>query len=892
MLLFLINAIAFSQETNIMEAKVKSELQKRGLSEAEVKEELLNNGINPDQLENPTPDQIGQIQKIIEDLEARKKEDTKKEIMPQSVEEVKTEIKEEVKTRIDETRIEAEEVKRLSKIYGHELFNLAPKEKTDLLKVNDNYIIGPGDKISVSVWSNSSQLENSYIIEKDGYIKFDKLDLKKRVFLTGLTFSTARTKIEQVLSRYLVFNKGEINVALQSSRNIKVSVYGEVLKPGSFSMDATNSVFEGVRYSSGVSDIASVRNIKLIRANGDFKVFDLYKYLINPGVNENFFLDNDDVIHVPVAEKIIKIEGAVKRPFAFELVQNEGIKDLLFYAGGYAQDAIKNKFQIERFVENKKVFIDVELYDSKGKLNDFELFNGDIVHVRKISIAADNFFYVSGAVYNPGRFENKSSIKISDALSTAGLLPDSKLDFAFLIRKNEDGTSKYIKLNLDTIIANKGNENFDLILENEDRITIWSKSRFSDKAYIEVTGAVRDSTKTYLYGSVQSIKISEAILLAGGLSRNASNIAFVHRQDPLKAFEKQYIRVNLTNIFSNPESDDNFKLLPYDKLEVLTQNLFNEYTTVSIKGAVNMPGKYQYGQKMSLLDLITMAGGFKLGASTNNIEVSRIIIQNNSPTKIIVAKIDMNKNITSQNDNYESFILEPYDNVFVRYIPEFEMQKVVNILGEIQYPGYYTLTSKNEKVSDIINRAGGFTDEAFLEGATLYRKKDSIGYIVMRLDDAMKNYNSKHNYILKSDDFIEIPKQRDFVTIQGATKAYEVYKEEIAFNKNGINVPFYSGKRAMYYIDNYAGGLNDQASKNDILVENANGEIKKTTNFGLFKVYPKVKKGSIIKVGSKKIKTKEEKDEKEIDWNKIINDSVAQISTIMTLVILFKTLSQ
>ena len=107
-----------------------------------------------------------------------------------------------------------------------------------------------------------------------------------------------------------------------------------------------------------------------------------------------------------------------------------------------------------------------------------------------------------------------------------------------------------------------------------------------------------------------------------------------------------------------------------------------------------------------------------------------------------------------------------------------------------------------------------------------------------------------------------------------------------------INVPYHSGKRAMFYIDNYAGGVNEQASKKDILVENANGEVKRTTEFGLFKVYPKVEKGSTIKVAYKKEKTKEEKEDKEIDWNKIINDSVAQISTIMTLVILFKTLSQ
>lgn len=156
----------------------------------------------------------------------------------------------------------------------------------------------------------------------------------------------------------------------------------------------------------------------------------------------------------------------------------------------------------------------------------------------------------------------------------------------------------------------------------------------------------------------------------------------------------------------------------------------------------------------------------------------------------------------------------------------------------------------------------------------------------------MNHYNSKYNYILKHEDILEVPKQRDFVTIIGQTKVYEVYKAEVAENKGGINVPFHKGKRAMYYIDNYAGGINDFGSKKEIFVENANGQVKKAIDFGLFKVYPKVYKGSIVKVGSKKIKTKEEKEEKEIDWNKIINDSVAQISTIMTLVILFKTLSQ
>jgi hypothetical protein len=119
-----------------------------------------------------------------------------------------------------------------------------------------------------------------------------------------------------------------------------------------------------------------------------------------------------------------------------------------------------------------------------------------------------------------------------------------------------------------------------------------------------------------------------------------------------------------------------------------------------------------------------------------------------------------------------------------------------------------------------------------------------------------------------------------------------MYKDEVAYNKNGINVPFHKGKRAMYYIAKYAGGIHEDGSKNNIIVEHANGEIEKTLNYGLFKLYPKVRKGSTIKVGYKKKLTKEEKKDSEVDWNKIITDSVAQISTIMTLVILFKSISQ
>ena len=880
----------FAQGENPNETLVRNELVKRGLSEEEVISALVKNGIDINNLENATIDEIIQIQKIIENLEKEKKDllfNKEPEVLIQG----QDTLKEEINNLEKEDFVSQDTIETKSILYGHNILNSPPTRKESLININQNYILGSGDILSVSVWSDNSQFDNNYLIDNDGYIKIVTRGLRKRIFLKGLTFSKSKEKISNILSKYIRFNQGEINISLQTSRNIKISVYGEVTNPSSFDVNATNTVFEGIKYAGRVSDIASVRNIKIISPSGKTKLFDLYKYMTNPKVTSDFYLNNNDLIHIPVAERIVKIGGAVNRPFTFELKELEGLKDLISYAGGFSRDAIKEKIQVVRFVDNKQVYIDIDYFDENGKLNEFNLENGDNIFVRKITAQIENYFTVNGNVYNSGKFSIKPGKRVSDAILEVGLMPDTKTDFAILLRKNEDGTSRYISLNINSILKNIGNNNIDIFLKNKDSITIWSKDRYVDEISISIVGAVRDPGE-YLYGTVKSINVLDALLLAGGVTNSASDIAFIHRENPKGKFKKQYIEINLKEIKLNSNHPDNVVLLPYDKLEVFDENMYYQETFVTISGAVNNPSSIQYGEKMTLKDLIELAGGFKLAASTNNIEVSRIEIRNNKPTKVTVAKISVDRDFKSLDSDNGNYLLEPYDNVFVRYIPEFELQKIITLQGEVKYPGDYTITSKNEKVSDLIRRAGGITEEAFVEGATLYRNSDDIGFIVLQLDDALDYQRSKYNYILKGGDIISIPKQRDFITIKGAIKAHEIYKDEVAFNKNGVNVPFHKGKRAMYYIVNYAGGLNDNGSRSEIFVEYPNGEIGKTFNYGLFNLYPKVRKGSIITVGFKEKPSKEGKKEKEVDWNKIITDSVAQISTIMTLVILFKSISQ
>lgn len=868
-----------AQNIPTSEKEVIQELNKRGLSENEVREVLAKKGINIDNLENVTPQQLIEIEQIIKDLEEKKK---KKPIAVIPKENPKKVIIKEDTVTIVKEKPKVEKINQKSLIYGHDVLKLAPINKNDILNINEDYILGSGDEISISIWSDYSQFDYGYTIDKDGYIKIDTRGIKKRIFLQGLSFGSAKKKLTKLLSNFLVFRSGEIKISLSSSRSISISVFGEVAKPGSFNINSTNTIFEGLKYSNGISEIGSVRNIKLIKPSGKFKIFDLYKFLANPQYAKGFYLGNNDLIHVPVANKVVQIEGAIKRPAFFELLENEGLKELIDYAGGFSKEAIKNRIIVERFDVNKKVFLEI---DFKSNKNIFKLKNGDKITISKISAVAQNYVSIAGAVYNPGKYQNNNNMTVFDIINKAELKPNSKKDFAIVLREIEDGTRKYITINIDSIFENRNNPIINFKLINKDELSIWSKSRYSDKSNIDIIGAVR-YPGIQPYGTELSINILDAIQLAGGLTRDASNIVIIHRQDPLEKYKIQYIRIDL-DLLNNLSSKKIPILQAFDKLEVLSKRLFNTRTFVSIKGAINNPGEFQYGEKMSLNDLITMSGGFKLEAARNNIEISRVVIKENAPTKVVVAKLDL-----STGSSAGSFELEPYDIVIVRNVPEFELQKTVSLLGEVKYPGVYTLISKNEKISDVINRAGGFTEEAFTEGATLYRNLDITGYIILRIDEAMRSYNSKYNYVLKNEDIIKIPKKRDFVTIRGATKVDERYKDEVAFNKNGINVPFHKGKRAMFYIDNYTGGVSDIGSRNEVIVEHANGEISKTINYGLFRLFPKVREGSVIKVGYKKKKSKEDKEKEEVDWNKIITDSVAQISTIMTLVILFKSISQ
>jgi len=882
------------------EQEAREELAKRGISEEEIIAALAEEGIILDDVNNIqdlSPQQLQIMQRVVNDLELKNQASAAEAKVSQDadVNTVSGQVEESTENpaelideseKDDQVNIEEEE----PSIYGQNIFtngSIKVYQNSSEIKLPENYILGVGDEISVSIFGRS-QFEEKYEIRPDGYIRI--LDGNRRVLLKGSTLGSAKEKLFKTFSNYYRFKPGEFEVTLSFQRTVNVGIYGEVEQVGNYQLLAFNNVINALVASGGPNEIGTLRKIQLLKSAGGVETIDIYKYLSKPQVSEAFFMEDNDVIHVPVQGKIVSIEGGVKRAMKFELLGNEGLRELLDYAGGLSQNAFRKTFELFRFENDELVKLDIpySLLIQQGQ--NFPLLDGDKIIVEFIDEEVRNFVNVQGEVINEGQFEWQDKMRVSDLIALAGLRSESYTSKALVVRTNDDQTKSFNWLNIDNILADPTSPT-NFLLSDKDNLTIWNKARFADSKQFTVQGAVRNAGE-FEYDESQNLKVLDAIFMAGGKKSDAGNIAMIYRRDPLVPNSMEYIKLNLLDIEANPNSIKNVTLEGFDIVELMSKNQFEEEQFISVKGAVNTPGEFSFGKNMTVADALILAHGLKLGAATKNIEVSRLVFMDNEPTETVVARLNINTDYQFDNASEANYVLEPFDKVYIRFVPEFEFQKEVKLTGEVKFPGPYSVLSSNETIHDMIKRAGGLTDEAFAAGAKLFRSEDSLGYIVLRLDEVLQNSRSKYNYILKDNDEIIIPKKQDFVTISGSTRVHEVLDSTIIGVNNEIQVAYHEGKNAMFYIDYYAGGLDTEAKKNLIFVEHPNGEIKKTrSRFPFGFRYPKVNRGSHIKVRSKSEFQKLKDDEKgDVDWTKVLGDSVAQAMSILTLILLIQRL--
>ena len=720
-----------------------------------------------------------------------------------------------------------------AKIFGQDVFRnnkLSFYQKALDAKAPENYKVGPGDEISISIWG-FSEFSETLEVDARGYISPSSYG---RIYVKGLTFKNMRSMLKKKFSNFFDMQNSEIDVSLSYSKVITVNIVGEVYNPGSYIIPSINTAFNALIASNGPTQLGSVRNIYIKRNGQTVDSLDVYQFLFNPKKSNDIYLQDGDYLFVPPATCIVEISGAVNRPYTYESKVGETVKDMIRYAGGFSSMAFRDIITLKRLDYNEIKVFDIHNSDAGDEI----IKDGDELVVNKISNKISNVITIKGDIGVAGEYEFKQG------------------------------------------------EN---LLELLERSKCISQKTFLDKVY--VIRLNQDRTKTHL-------------------------------------------SINLKSILENPDVSDNIIMQEYDIVHVLSTDDFDDEFFVSVDGAVRSAGNFSFGDGMSLQSALILAGGLTQQSEGSRVEVSRIMeydVASNKlkPRRAIVQNIKIGNNLVLSNEA-EEFVLQPFDQIFVRSNPDFEPVINVKILGEVKYPGIYSVLRKNEKISSLIRRSGGLTDYAYLDGVKLYRKfevlkdndddkemnisddlKNSIlkdpqsasiyagelekrsldffeqeskntkkeinlDMVYLNLEKALKSNDSKHNLVLNEGDSIVIPKTMDVVHITG---------ELMNLQGNSISAPYFNSKRANYYVKNFAGGFSRVNDRSNTVVVYPNGIAKKSKNFLLFKISPKVTKGSTIRISSKNKKPKK-RNKNNINWNQQIENAMLKISAILTLWVL------
>ena len=735
-------------------------------------------------------------------------------------------------------------------VYGMDIFfnnTLDFYIKTSTSTTPNSYVLDAGDKIAINIFG-ASQADFVYEIEDDGFIRPSGGTRVGKIYLKGVSLEKAKRLLRSRFSQAYLFNGDQFEVSLHTARTITVNIFGEVNSPGSYTISALNTGLNALIAAGGPNAEASLRNIQIMSSSGK-KTLDVYKFMVNPNEKYNYYLSNNDLIYVPKYEKRVSIGGAgIRQPSTYELKEGELFKDAVKWAGGYSSTVHTGLVQHIYVQNGDQTIKDYTL--SEAESSNITLSDGDRLIFHSNLKAFENYVSISGAVRHSGKYELKEGMRVSDVLEKSKVEKEAYSQIAYLRRKNNDGTYQLKRLYIEDILSDTSSAK-NLELQNEDNISLYFKSQYTDRYQFSISGAIRNPG-VHFYDPSRSITLYDAIMLSQGLEAFATDFGYIISSPPGKPLNREYTVVDLKSAVNSPNSTANIVLHPNDQIFVPSVAQYSDELYVDISGAVRNPGRYIYDPTLSFKDALVMAGGLKMEAASNKIDVFRLKVENNEPTLTYTNSLEIDHELNPLNDNIP-FKLQPYDHIVVRTTPEFEPIRYIRIEGEVKYPGLYALTETNERISNVIERAGGFTQEAFPAAGTVTRTEDDLGLVITRMDLIQnRKYKSKYNLVLKDGDVVTVPKIKEVVTIDIlGTNADEVYSEnQLQGEFINIAVAHYN-RSAKWYVNNFAGGFDKNAKKKKTFVRYANGQIKKTRSFLFFKKYPRVKQGSEIHLGLK-----------------------------------------
>lgn len=571
---------------------------------------------------------------------------------------------------------------------------------------------------------------------------------------------------------------------------------------------------------------------------------------------------------------MVNVMGEVTTPGTYTLSAFSTVFNAVYLAGGITDIGTLRNIQVSR---NGKVITSVDVYDFivNGSLTgNIILQDNDVIMVGPY----ENLVKIEGKVKRPMFYELKKNESLSSLIKySGGFTGDAYKEKVRVERRSSEGLTVHII----------EESNFHSFHNEDEDVVVVSPIIERYKNTVTITGAVFRPGSYKIDESVNSVKT--IIDQAGGLLEQAvTSRAVLLRMKEDRTLVTESIPLELILKGETPD----ISLRNEDRLIISSYSKLASERKMAICGEVMYPGSYDFSENTTIGDLITMAGGLKESASLEKVEVARRITSSqdnsdgNQMAKVFTFNLDCNLSTIEDHD----FKLQPYDQITIHRNPNYKVQKSVYIGGEVEFEGYYTLSSKEERLSSLIERAGGLKNKAYISGTKLIRKyttseikdrhmliemaqtwNDSIAaYRNMRktsysigidLSKALKDKNGENDIILESGDSIYVPPMSSVV---------KVYGEVLSPN----TITYHAKKKAKYYI-NQAGGITEKGCKRKAYVLYANGQVS-TLRKG------KIEPGCEIIVPSKM--------EKKIDVAKVgmwatIASTVATVAAVITVII-------
>jgi len=621
--------------------------------------------------------------------------------------------------------------------FGYQLFQnsattFAPA--TDI-PIPSDYVLGPGDSVHVQLFGNENG-NYSLQVARDGQINFPKLG---PISVAGQRFVDVKASLSARITRELIGVQS--NISLGELRSVQIFLLGDVSQPGSYTVSSLATVTNALFVGGGISDVGSLRNVQLKRGGRLVRTLDLYALLLRGDSSADERLQPGDVIFVPPVGARVLVRGEVKRPAIYELKDEKSVGDVLALAGGLQASSNTGAAQLERFDGNKKKIQQIDVARAADLA--FRVQDGDRLRITPVARRLDNYVRIVGNIKYPGLFQWSSGYELSALLRSAQVLPsdsdtESYLALGLVERtETQSGIRTWLSFNVKSVL----NGESALPLERNDLIVILSRD---DIAYLG-----SKEVRAVAAGDFSGLKRCPALEGVAQLINSERSIRFI------KAFtaEDQRNNQNTLSDSSKPKTQTGFNPAggslgafasqpPQDPPSTLNdgetiagslaaksftedvscpivfrtapralQYLIEE--SVAVYGEVRRPGLYPIAPHTPLKLLIETAGGLSSESDNSKIEY--------------ISYRDALKNGNSEYQNIDlkkvgSDALEVNPGDVFNFKPLYIGQEIgtVKAIGEFRFPGSYGIL-RGERLSQLIKRAGGLTDNAYPYGAVFTR---------------------------------------------------------------------------------------------------------------------------------------------------------------------------